>query len=69
VKYVAIIEKTDTGWSAYAPDLPLVVAAGETHDEARQLLEEGIEIWIEETRAEGLPIPEPTTQAVPIECA
>ena len=33
MKYLIILEETSTGFSAYAPDLPGCVAAGETAEE------------------------------------
>ena len=68
-KYLAVIEKAGDGWGAYVPDLPGVIASGDTYANARQLIEEGIEIWVHETRNGGLPLPEPTAQAVLVECA
>ena len=61
-QYAVVFEKTSTGWSAYAPDLPgLGVTAG-TIEEAEQLMREGIEFHIEGLREDGLPIPAPATQ-------
>ena len=37
-KYLIIIEKTDTGYSAYVPDLPGCVATGKTKDDDLQQL-------------------------------
>jgi predicted RNase H-like HicB family nuclease len=63
-EYAAVFEKTSTGWSAYAPDLPGLGVAAETIEEAEQLLREGIEIHIEGLREDGLPIPEPSTRVM-----
>jgi predicted RNase H-like HicB family nuclease len=60
--YAVIFEKTATGWSAYAPDLPGLGVAGETFEETEQLIREGIEFHIEGLRAGGEPVPEPTTR-------
>ncbi|MBT9331114.1 type II toxin-antitoxin system HicB family antitoxin [Paracidobacterium acidisoli] len=61
-EYAVIFEKTETGWSAYAPDLPGLGVAGTTYEEAEQLIREGIEFHIEGLRADGEPVPEPTTR-------
>jgi predicted RNase H-like HicB family nuclease len=61
-EYAVVFEKTETGWSAYAPDLPGLGVAGETFEETEQLMREGIEFHIEGLRADGEPVPEPTTR-------
>lgn len=60
--YAVVFEKTETGWSAYAPDLPGLGVAGATFEETEQLMREGIEFHIEGLRADGDPVPEPTTR-------
>jgi predicted RNase H-like HicB family nuclease len=64
--YAVVFEKTETGWSAYAPDLPGLGVAGSTFEETEQLMREGIEFHIEGLRADGDPIPEPTTRVIEI---
>jgi predicted RNase H-like HicB family nuclease len=61
-EYAIIIEKSRTGWSAYAPDLPGLGAAAETFEETDQLIREGIKLHIEVLRETGNPVPEPTTR-------
>ena len=63
-EYAAIFEKTSTGWSAYAPDLPGLGVSGPTCDATEQLIRDGIEFHIEGLREDGLPIPEPHTQVM-----
>jgi predicted RNase H-like HicB family nuclease len=53
-----VYEETATGWSAYVPALPGVVASA-THDEAERLVSEAIALHLEGLVADGLPIPEP----------
>jgi predicted RNase H-like HicB family nuclease len=62
-KYAIIIEKTNTGYSAYVPDLLGCVATGSTLEQVEQFIYEGIQMHIEGMIEDGLPIPEPTTQA------
>lgn len=64
--YAVVFEKTQTGWSAYAPDLPGLGVAGVTFEETEQLMREGIEFHIEGLRADGSPVPEPTTRVAEI---
>lgn len=65
--YAVVFEKTETGWSAYAPDLPGLGVAGSSFEETEQLMREGIEFHIEGLRADGDRIPEPTTRVIEIE--
>jgi predicted RNase H-like HicB family nuclease len=68
--YLVIIEQgKDGGWGAYAPDLPGLGVAAETREEVEGLIREGIQIYIEELRSDGLPIPEPSTFAERISVA
>ena len=61
MKYVVTFEKTETGYSAYVPDLPGYAAAAATVDELRQLVREGIPFHIEGLRLAGEPVPKPAT--------
>ncbi|HNR57388.1 MAG: hypothetical protein A4E50_01239 [Methanosaeta sp. PtaB.Bin087] len=67
--YTIIIERGERNYSAYCPDLPGVVAAGETEEETILLMKEAIEFHLEGLREDDLPIPEPTTSARCIEVA
>jgi predicted RNase H-like HicB family nuclease len=62
-EYAVIFEKTSTGWSAYAPDLPGLGVAGSTYEATEELIREGISFHIEGLLADGEPVPEPTTRA------
>ncbi len=61
--YLIVIERTSTGFSAYAPDLPGCIATGKTIDEVRARMREAIEFHIEGLRLEGSPVPVPTSKA------
>jgi predicted RNase H-like HicB family nuclease len=61
--YAIIIEKGEGNYSAYCPDLPGVVAAGETEEKTMELMKEAIEFHLEGLKEENLPIPEPTVTA------
>lgn len=68
-RYAIVIEPTDTGYSAYAPDLPGCVAVAETRDSIEREMADAIEFHIEGLRAEGLPIPPATTSTAYVEAA
>jgi predicted RNase H-like HicB family nuclease len=61
VDYVVIVEKGETSYGAYIPDLPGCIAIGETREEALQLIREAINFHLEGLEQDGLPIPEPTS--------
>ena len=68
MKYAIVIEKVpESNYSAYVPDLPGCVAAADTLEEIKQLMQEGIEFHLEGMREDGDPIPEPTTRVEYIE--
>lgn len=59
-QYLVIIERDEVGgYSAWAPDLPGVVAAAATYDECLELMREAVELHLEGLREDGLPIPVP----------
>ena len=59
MQYTVIVEKGDSSWGAYVPDLPGYIAAGETREETLQLIREAIEFHIEGLRQQGDSVPEP----------
>jgi predicted RNase H-like HicB family nuclease len=63
MKYVAIYEKTNTGYSCYAPDLPGCIAAADDLAETKALMERAIEMHLAGLREDGDPIPAPSTAA------
>jgi predicted RNase H-like HicB family nuclease len=60
MKYAVLLEETDTGYSAYVPDLPGCVAAGTTLAETKELNRGAIRMHLASTRDDGDPIPEPS---------
>ncbi len=70
MQYAIITEKAPgINYSAYVPDLPGCVAAGDSLEEVIRLMEEGIAFHLEGLREDGLPAPEPTTQVAYAEVA
>jgi predicted RNase H-like HicB family nuclease len=63
VKYLVVIEPTNTGFSSYSPDLPGCVSAGATREEVEHNMQEAIELHLEGLRKEGYPVPEPSTSS------
>ena len=69
MKYLIIIEKSETGYSAYSPDLPGCVSTGGTIDETEKNMREAIEFHIEGLRDEGYEFPKPTSRSSYVEIA
>lgn len=67
MKYVVLIERTATGYSAHVPDLPGCIAAATTYHETVQLINEAIPFHIEGLRMNGDMVPEPSTLAETVE--
>jgi predicted RNase H-like HicB family nuclease len=67
MRYLIIIEKTDTGYSAYSPDLPGCVSVGETLDEIERNMQEAIEFHLEGLREDGHPVPEARSSSAYVE--
>jgi predicted RNase H-like HicB family nuclease len=68
-RYLVIIEKTATGFSAYSPDLPGCVATGRTRKSVEHEMHDAIEFHIEGLKLAGEEIPEPQSQAAYCEVA
>lgn len=62
--YVVVFEGDEqTGYSAYSPDLPGVVAAGDTRQDTERLMREAMAEHLALLRESGLPVPEPADAA------
>ncbi|MDQ2741810.1 MAG: type II toxin-antitoxin system HicB family antitoxin [Chloroflexota bacterium] len=59
MNYLVIIEGAGRSSSAYSPDLPGCVAAGESPEDVEQLMQEAIPLHLETLRTRGGPTPEP----------
>ena len=69
MRYAIVIEKGEGNYGAYVPDLPGCVATGKTIEEVQREIQEAIEFHIEGLRADGLPIPEPSSSVDYVEVA
>ncbi len=67
MKYTVIYEKGPTSWGAYVPDLPGVIAVGDSRDEVEQLIREAVQFHLEGMREEGISIPPPSSFAGVVE--
>ncbi len=62
MRYAIVIEKADSNYAAYVPDLPGCVTTGVTVEETERLIREAIEFHIRGLREDGLVIPEPSSK-------
>ena len=68
MNYLVVYEKSETGWGAYAPDLPGLGIAAETLEEAKELIREAIDFHLEGMREHGdqIPAPSATTEYISV---
>ena len=69
MKYAVVIEKGETSYGAYVPDLPGCIASGETKEEVLRLIHEAIEMHIQGLKEDGETIPEAASSIEIIEVA
>ena len=67
MKYLIVIEKTKTGFSAYSPDLEGCVATGRTRKSLESTMRGAIAFHLEGLRAEGYKVPKPHTYSTYVE--
>jgi predicted RNase H-like HicB family nuclease len=63
VEYLVVVEKGETSYGAYVPDLPGCVAVAETRREVMKLIREGIKLHIDALREAGDSVPPPTSKS------
>ncbi len=69
MKYAVVIEKAESNFSAFVPDLPGCVATGSTIEEVEEQIREAIEFHIEDMKRDGEEIPQPNSYVEYIEVA
>lgn len=69
MRYAIVIENAGANFSAYVPDLPGCVATGGTVQEVEQSIREAIQFHLEGLRADGSPIPPPSSRVEYVEVA
>jgi len=57
MRYAIVIEKAESNFSAYVPDLPGCIATGTTVEEVESQIREAIEFHLEGMREDGIAIP------------
>ncbi len=67
MRFAVVIEKAESNYSAYVPDLPGCVATGATVEEVEREIRDAIRFHIDGLREDGLPVPPPTSIAEYVE--
>ena len=67
MRYAVVIEKGEGNHAVYVPDLPGCVATGATVKEAEREIQQAIRFHLEGLRADGLPVPEPSSRVEYVE--
>ena len=67
MRYAMIIEKGERNFSAYVPDLQGCMATDDTVAVMEQEIREAIRFHIDGLKADGLPVPAPTSIAEYVE--
>lgn len=68
-QYVIVIDDAGPNYSAHAPDVPGCVATGLTIEEAVANMREALAFHFDGLRAEGLPVPPPSTRTALVDPA
>ncbi len=63
-RYLIIVERTETGYSAYSPDVPGCVATGHSKRATEKNMREAIAFHLEGLQEDQLAIPLPHTYPV-----
>lgn len=67
MKYLVVIEKTNTGYSAYSPDVPGCIATAASRDEVEREIKSAIAFHLEGLKQDGEELPQSSTSAAYIE--
>lgn len=68
-RYPVVIERTNTGYSAYSPDVHGCAAVGDTEEETRRSFQDALAAHFDAMREVGEPIPEPNSSVDYVEVA
>jgi predicted RNase H-like HicB family nuclease len=69
MRYAVVIEKAESNYSAYVPDLPGCVATGASQSEVEASIREAIEFHLVGLREDGSPIPPPSSKVEYVDIA
>ena len=61
MRYAVVLEKGETNYSAYVPDLPGCIATGATVEATEEAIRIAMEMHLAGMREDGSPIPPPVS--------
>jgi predicted RNase H-like HicB family nuclease len=64
--YAVIIERGESSYGAYAPELPGVGVVGDSIEEVERLIRDAITLHVESLRAHGERVPPPSAVATTV---
>ena len=64
MRVLVVLEQTDTGFSAYSPDVQGCISTGRTRADVEANMREAIEFHLEGLQLEGMPIPGPGSESI-----
>ena len=67
MRYLVVIESSDSGWGAHVPDLPGCVAVGRSREEIERLIKDAIDMLLEDLKRRAEPIPSPSSDSTYVE--
>ena len=67
MRILIVIEKSRTGYSAYAPDLQGCVATGRTRKQVERAMQQAIEFHLSGMREDGIEVPRPRSTSAYVE--
>jgi len=59
-RFLIVIEKAESNYSAYSPDLAGCVATGASVEEVKKKMQGAVEMHVQGLKEDNLPIPDPT---------
>jgi predicted RNase H-like HicB family nuclease len=59
MKYLVVVEQTESGFSAYSPDVPGCVATAQSRADVEREIADAISFHLEGMQSEGLELPTP----------
>ncbi len=63
-RFLIVVEKTSTGYSAYSPDIPGCIATGKSRAQIKRRMEEAVALYLQGLEEDGLAAPKPSTSAL-----
>lgn len=69
MRYAVVIERAESNFSAYVPDLPGCIATGASVEEVEKEIKEAISFHLEGMREDGISPPTPQSQVEYVEVA